>query len=280
MTFGSSTVYKMVVKDDGSPNWIGIAILAAGFLVVFVWRCMFFTPEYWVAVRKRFNRVVRDKDGMPVEYDPLALRADGSGKQVRGVRFRFYLINSLHPVNCGDRETDLNIDSITVGEYDFETKLTLFWNVSRLPGCPTKSFLRPAETGWKWRNAKDELESLVRRRISDAVLRVYASKESQPMTTPVRLPMLDLATDLSEACAILFDTYGVECSALVYGQSSVAPARRKLEGDLAIAESNNKIAAGHHDVASAIRTVSLMPSQFISDDESSEGTQPPKLASI
>lgn len=276
LTFGSSTVYKMVVKDDGSPNWIGIAILAAGFLVVFVWRCMFFTPEYWVAVRKRFNRVVRDKNGMPVEYDPLALRADGSGKQVRGVRFRFYLINSLHPVNCGDRETDLDIDSITIGDYDFETKLTLVWNVSRQPGCPTKSFLRPAETGWKWKTSKDELESLIKRRMSNAVLRVYASKESQPITTPVRLPMLDLTAELKDTCVKLFDDYGVECSALLYGQSSVSPARRKLEGDLAIAESNKQIAAGHHDVADAIRTVSQAPSMSESDD----GPEPTKLASI
>ena len=249
---GSSTFYKMVVKSDGSPNWPGIIILFITFLVVFVWRCLVFIPEYWVGVRLRFNRVVRDKDNTPIEYDPLQRK---SGKNTRGIRFRFYLLNSIRMVNCGDRETNLDIDSVTINDYDFDTKIIVVWNVSREPGCPSKSFMRPAESSWKWRQSKDELESLVRTRVADAVLRVYSERENDSLDEPgpVRLPIL-ATDDIRKAIESLLENYGVNVSELQYSKRSVSPARRDLEGRLAIAGSNEKVAMAHHDVASAIRS--------------------------
>lgn len=265
MVFGGSTVYKMVINEDGSANWTGIFILSVLGLVVFVWRCMFFTPEYWVAVRKRFNRVVRDASGKPVEYDPLKTaprkplkrwhwrrrflkwrRArkgkPGKVKKVTGVRFRFYLINSLHPVNCGDRNSDLNIDEVTLGDYEHKTSIEMNWNVSRDEGCPTKSILRPAETSWKWRSAKDELEALVKSLVRDAVLRKYAQMEEQDDTQNDRLPLLTVEDDLQDVKLELYDKYGVNLAALKYGRRSVSEARRGLEGLLAVTGALNLIA--------------------------------------
>ena len=256
--FGSGTLYKLILKSDGSPNWPGIAILLATLAVVFVWRCMVFIPEYWVGVRLRFNRVVRNRDDVPVEYDPLS---QIGGKKTRGIRFRFYLLNSIRLVNCGDRETDLDIDSVTVGDYEFDTSIGVVWNVSRQPGCPAKSFLRPAETSWRWKNSKDELESLVKSRVSDAILRSYS--QFDPILVSDRLPLVDI-DDLAETSESLLEEYGVCVTKLLYGKISIASARRNLEGQLAIANSNEKIAAAHHDVAAAIRSAS--PAELSSSD--------------
>lgn len=242
--FGSSTVYKMVVKSDGSPNWPGIVTLITILVVMFIWRCCVFVPEYWVATRRRFNRVVRTKDGMPKEYDPLAENPKRPGKQVRSFRFRFYLINSLVLVNCGKRETNLDIDAITIGDVDFDTSFSAAWNVSRAPGNPTKSFLKPADSRWKWRSEKDELEQLVRKYVADAVLRAYELINGTAAEAPGQLPLLDFETDshLQQAREFLLDEYGVEFTGLLYGRRSMSPARRLLQGQTLIAESNREIA--------------------------------------
>lgn len=276
MFFGSSMFYKMVVKDDGSPNWTGIIILVVVFGVVFVWRCMVFIQEYWVAVRLRFNRVVRDKNGNPLEYDPLALRPvkpikkwqlrrrlvrqirQGRGlpepteEKVGGIRFRFYLLNSLRLVNCGRRETNLGIDAVTLVDMDFDTSISVEWNVSRALGNPTKSFLRPAETRWRWKGEKDELTELVQSRSADAVLRAYEDihreLEANDATAPHQLPMLGFETNphLMRVKEYLLDEYGVESTELLYGRRSVSPARRGLEG-------HREMAAASREVAAAIR---------------------------
>lgn len=238
-SLGSSTIYKLVFHSDGSPNWSGIVILVITLLVVFVWRCVFFVPENWVAVRKRFNRVVRDKAGNPVEYDPLATRSNGSGKQVRSVRFRFYLVNSLHPVNCGDRNTPLDIDGVTIDDIDYKVSIGVLWRVSRDLGCPTKSILQPAESTWKWRNSKDELEDLVRSHVQDGVLRAYDELKQEEH---YKLPLLTVQSDLGEVAEKLYERYGIEVISLNYGDRMVAPARRKLEGYLAIAKALREIA--------------------------------------
>lgn len=251
---GGSTVYKMVVKEDGSPNWFGIATLITIFVVVFIWRCCVFVPEYWVATRRRFNRVVRNKDGMPREYDPLAENPKKPGKKVRAFRFRFYLINSLVLVNCGKRETNLDIDAITIKDVDFDTAFSAAWNVSRAPGNPTKSFLKPADSKWRWRSEKDELEQLVRKYVADAVLRAYELINSTATETPTQLPLLNFETDphLVYIREFLLEEYGVEFIGILYGRRSVSPARRMLEGHTLIADANR-------EVASAIRGDVALP---------------------
>lgn len=273
MFFGSSTFYKMVVKDDGSPNWTGITILGLVLVIMFVWRCMVFIQEYWVAVRLRFNRVVRDKDGNPLEYDPLAVRPvkpierrqlrrrlmrqvrrwrgkpEPTTKKTGGIRFRFYLINSLRLVNCGRRETDLGIDAVTLVDMDFDTSVSVEWNVSRTPGNPTKSFLRPAETKWRWKGEKDELTELIRSRCADAVLRAYEEIHQELERTkadaPHQLPMLDFETNphLVRVKEYLLEEYGSETTGLLYKRRSVSPARRGLEGHREMAAANREVAA-------------------------------------
>lgn len=273
MFFGGSVFYKMAVKADGTPNWTGISILTIIFLVVFVWRCVVFTQEYWVAVRLRFNRVVRDTDGNPLEYDPLAVRPikpiarwhlrrrlmrrirrwrgrpELTEKRVGGVRFRFYLLNSLRLVNCGRRETDLGIDAITLVDMDFDTSISVEWNVSRAPGNPTKSFLRPAETKWRWKGEKDELTELVRSRCADAILRAYQEiheeLEAAEVEAPHQLPMLDFETSshLMRVKEYLLEEYGSETTGLLYKRRSVSPARRGLEGHRVMAAANREVAA-------------------------------------
>lgn len=276
MFFGSGTFYKMVVKDDGSPNWTGITILVLVLILTFVWRCMVFIQEYWVAVRLRFNRVVRDKDGNPLEYDPLAVRPvkpierwqlrrrlmrqvrrwrgrpEPTTKKTGGIRFRFYLLNSLRLVNCGRRETDLGIDAITLVDMDFDTSVSVEWNVSRASGNPTKSFLRPAETKWRWKGEKDELTELVRSRCADAVLRAYEEVHQElergNAQAPHQLPMLDFETNphLMRVKEYLLEEYGSETTGLLYKRRSVSPARRGLEG-------HREMAAANREVAAAIR---------------------------
>ncbi len=267
--FGSSTVYKMVVKDDGSPNWIGIAILLITFGVVFVWRCMIFLQENWVGVRKRFGRVVYDKKtGMPVEYDPLANHPEKSGKKVSGIRLRFYLVNSIQPVNCGDRESDLGIKDITIGDHDFKTSLHIVWSISRDAGCPTKSIIQPAETSLSWRKSKDELPDLVVARVADAALRAYAELEKHPRDTPVRLPMLTVEDHMDDVKRELKQTYGVELHRILYKQASVAKARRMLESSFAIKSGLDRIAAA------------LGLAAFASNPSSSDENDKPNLSSV
>ena len=265
---GSSTMYKMVMKDDGSPNWIGIAILIITFVVVFVWRCMVFIQDCWVGVRMRFGRVVRDANGVPVEYDPLSMRDDESGKKTSGIRYRVYLLNSIRLVNCGDHETELGIEAVSVGDFDSTTVISVTWNISRDPGCPTKSFIKPAETGLSWRKAKDELPDLVKRRMADAVVRAYDEQSSAPMLASTKLALLDIS-DVKEACDKLYDDYGVQVTSILYGQKSVSPARRTLEGAMAVANALQ-------DVASSIRSLVKPAEQSDSDDDD----KPPVLASV
>jgi len=244
---GSGTLVKLVIKEDGGPNWFGIIFLALTLLVLFIWRCCVFVPEYWVATRRRFNRVVRNEDGMPREYDPLKDHPRKPGKKVRAFRFRFYLINSLVLVNCGKRETNLDIDAVTLGEVDFDTAFSAAWGVSRAPGNPTKSFLRPAEAKWRWRSEKDELEQLVRKHVADAVLRSYeaigATIEAGKVLTQV--PLLNFEADpyLRYVRYFLLEEYGVEFTGILYGRRSVSPARRAFQGLKAIADANHAIAA-------------------------------------
>lgn len=274
---GSSTFYRMVIKDDGGPNWVGIVILSMTFVVVFIWRCVEFIPEYWVATRRRFNRVVRNKDGLPREYDPLAVRSmkpikawhlrqrlwrrvlrwagepEPTTRKVGSVRFRFYLAHSLVLVNCGQRETNLGIDSVTLLDIDFDTSMSAAWNVSRLPGNPTKSFLVPATTKWKWRSEKDELEQLVQSYVADAVLSAYEDLSRATEVTPQQLPLLDSDNPhIMKVAEFLLEEYGVELKGVLYGRRSVAPARRNLVGLLAIANANR-------DVAAAIRGNQVYP---------------------
>lgn len=269
VSFGSSTMYKMVVKDDGSPNWIGIAILFVTFLVVFMWRCMIFLQENWVGVRKRFGRIVYDKrTGLPVEYDPLADHPEKSGKKTSGVRCRFYLVNSIQPVNCGDRESPLGIDTVTIGEHDFKTSLSIRWNISRDPGSPTKSIIVPAETSLSWRKSKDELPDLVVTSTADGILRAYAELEKSPRGIPVRLPLLDV-DDIAGVAEELKKKYGVEVQKILYKQASVAKARRILEAAFAVKSGLDKI-------ANAIGLSPFTAKQSESDEED----KPPSLSSV
>lgn len=265
---GSSTMYKMVVNNDGSPNWLGIAMLTITFVVVFIWRCMVFIQDCWVGVRMRFGRVVRDANGVPVEYDPLSPRDDDPGKKTSGIRFRFYLLNSIRLVNCGDHETELGIEAVSVGDFDSTTVISVTWNVSRDPGCPTKSFVKPAETGLSWRKSKDELPDLVKRRMADAVVRAYDERSSAPLVASTKLPLLDI-TDVKEACDKLYEDYGVEATSILYGQKSVSPARRTLESAMVVAYAL-------HDIASSIRSLVKPTEQSNSDDDD----KPPALASV
>lgn len=259
---GSSTFYKMAVKEDGSPNWVGISILATTFLVIFVWRCCVIVPENWVAVRKRFGKVVRNKAGLPKEYDPLgALGEDGlPGKRSKGLKLRFYLVNSIHLVDCGDNETSLTINSITFCGIEYETDFSAAWAVSRRRGCPTKSFLQPGGDDKKKEN--DDLERLVRRYVSDAVVRAYEELEKMPRVGPVeRLPLLDFEEDLREVREFLFQWYGVAFSGLLYGQRSVSPAYRKLMGDREIAAAQNNIAESIEDAIVTLGSLSEVASR-------------------
>lgn len=257
---GSSTMYKMVMKDDGSPNWVGISILAITFVVVFIWRCMIFLQENWVGVRKRFGRIVYNKQtGLPVEYDPLADHPDKQGKKTSGVRLRFYLVNSIQPVNCGDRENALAIDAVTIGEHDFKTSMSIRWSISRRPGCPTKSIVQPAETSLSWRKSKDELPDLVTTAVADGILRAYADIEWKPREAPVRLPFLDV-TDIKAVAEELNMKYGVELHKILYKQASVAKARRMLEAAYIIK-------SGFERIAVAMGLAQQAPDQPNSDDD-------------
>lgn len=263
---GSGTLTRMVMHSDGSPNWFGIVLLTTTVLLIVIWRCVVFVPEYWVATRRRFNRVVM-RSGMPLEYDPLVMRPikpikpwqfhrrllrqlrrwrgkpEPIGKMTGTFRFRFYIFNSLVLTNCGDRETDLDIDAITLKDVDFDTRMSAEWRVSREPGNPTKSFQKPSETGWSWRRSdRDELERLVLRRISHAVLRAYEAIEETLSEAPLRLPFLDVGQHLAEVRDSLLSDYGVELDALRYGRRSVSSATRKRQGDMAIAAAVRKVA--------------------------------------
>ncbi len=254
---GSSTVYKMVVNEDGSPNWLGISILTTISVVVFCWRCVVIVPEYWVAVRKRMGRVVRDKDGMPKEYDPLG-PLDGdeeTNRKSRSIQLRFYMVNSLELVNCGDRETPLDIGKLTFGGIEFDTSFTAAWAISRRPGAPTKSILKPGTDNRKKKD-KDQLEDLIRTKVSNAVLRAFELREQNLVGVPKALPTLSIKEDeaLHDVAEFLLCDYGVDLQEVLYGQRSVAAQRRDLEGRLAIASSNEKVAVAHHAVADAIRT--------------------------
>lgn len=235
---GSSTFIRLVIKEDGGPNWFGITILAVSLLVLFWWRCCAWIPENWVAIRRRFNRIARHENGLPVEYDPLQDHPTKPGKKVRNFRFRLYMVHSLVMVNCGTRETNLDIDAVTLGDVDFDTSFSVDWNVSRAPGDPTRSFLKPAEPKWRWRSEKDELEQLVRKYAADAVVTAYEEISSSLEDTPARLPLLDFATSqhLLEAKSFLLEEYGVSLNRLLNGRRSVSPARRMYQGLKAIAD--------------------------------------------
>lgn len=264
MLFGSSTLYRMVVKSDGSPNWTGIWILIITFGILYIWRCCVIIPEYWVAVRKRFGRVVRDKNGNPVEYDPLGpLEGEGendANKKSRSLKQRLYMVNSLELVNCGDRETPLGIDKITFCEVDFDTDFTAAWAISRQPGCPTKSIQIPGTDNRKKRD-KDQLEDLVRGKVKNAVIRAFEAREATHVGELKNLPTLSVEQDseLAEVASYLLEKYGVDFQELWNGQRAVAGQSRDLQGRREIAESNKVVARAHDNVADAIRGYPLGP---------------------
>lgn len=238
MWFGGSTFIRLVVKEDGGPNWFGIIILGLMFIVVFWWRCCAWIPENWVAIRRRFNRIARHEDGSPVEYDPLMDHPTKPGRKVRNFRFRLYMVHSLVLINCGTRETNLDIDAVTLGEVDFDTSFSVDWSVSRAPGDPTKSFLKPAEPKWRWRSEKDELEQLVRKYVADAVVTAYEDISAMQKGAPLRLPLLSIDDNsrLIAAKELLLLEYGVQLNKLLNGRRSVSPARRTYLGLQAVAD--------------------------------------------
>lgn len=258
-------VGKLVMKDNGSPNWTGIIIFTLMLIITFIWRCCEFIPENKVATRRRFNRIVRDKDGEPVEYDPLRkrelserrrkwrrrresvtsyrllcrLKPRKQGVKERCLRIRIYLLHSLVVTDCGDNETDLEIDTISLCKSDFVTSISAAWRVSRDLGCPTKSFLKPADgRRWGWRQDKSMLEQLVRKFVANAVLVAYESLEAELTEFPTRMPSLDFEENehIQSVRRFLYQEYGVEVFGLLYGRRFVSPARRQLEGMTLLAD--------------------------------------------
>ncbi|HEX8389848.1 MAG TPA: hypothetical protein VF597_00295 [Candidatus Saccharimonadales bacterium] len=269
--FSGSTFYKLVIKEDGGPNWLGNGILTVTLLSVFVWRCLVFIPEHTVATRKRFNRVVYGANGFPLEYDPLVeVQRRGKTRRLRNLRFRLYLLNSLVLTDCGVRQTPLDTKSVSFGERDHQVELSIKGHVSRDPGNPTKSFLAVASSRWPWRQ-RNELEELVSREVADAVLRGYDTREAalnlnnEASASGVhKLPLLTIG-ELGDCAVSLLASYGVVMDQLCYSNRAVSPASRILQGLLDIAAALRGLRGGDKlaEVAAARTTAEAVADNVV-----------------
>lgn len=248
---GSSTFYKMAVKDDGSPNWVGIGILVTMFLTIFVWRCIVIGKQSEVLVRLRFGKVAIPKHSHRCTIQGFN-QFDDALEYGSGMRFRFYAFHSLAAINVADRKSELEKKTITFFDRDYEISPAIIWRVSRDPGCPSKALFN-VQDGDPKDKKNTELESVVLNLVDDALVRAYAALEKS-FKDPVPLPVLDIHEDLAEVRDVLYFRYGVELRELLYGQNSVSAAQREKEGNLAIAAANEKMAEAQNNMATAIRS--------------------------
>lgn len=253
---GSSTLYKIAVKEDGSPNWTGIGILCSVALAIFVWRCVVIGKPNEVLVRMRWGKVVTRRRSPKCKlegYEQFATAKEYDG----GVRLRLYAVHSLLGVNVADRKATLEKKTVTFLDRDYAISPAIRWRVSRDNGCPSKALFNVQDG-----NPKDkkntELESIVLELVDDAIIRAYALLEQnmreQDITSAFYLPVLTVEEHLSGVSDRLYARYGVEFCELLYGEHSVSPAQREKEGNLAIAAANEKMAEAQNNMAAAIRS--------------------------